>query len=349
MSGPARHRRWTWLGLAGIVTVLTVVGILVYRTITHENVAVVPGTYRDHDYQNLTLGQVTVGMEYLKPADPRDRGDKDKDLSRLATAYHHRFGPLGHVLERYNWFAGPLNTYWSDARLPATLVGSLARPSGPLPMEALQQLWSEPPIGVIFLQAASAASCVHPYQTIDFYERNPEVVSLFAPWSPKRTFHSLDDAAQRGANVRIFEGDEIDNLRRGPKRFYRVLIVETGRSSHYLFSHVRANVSSAALQVNEQAITDDGIICFHTSNRHYPQLTDEVVHLAKRQGLASVRANDGAERDAEGRFSSIWVMLSRRVENLQFLTAPPPRWLPQPNAPAKGGRRIHGIDFQLQN
>jgi hypothetical protein len=224
----------------------------------------------------------------------------------------------------------------------------LARPAGLLPIEPLGQLWSEPPIGVLFLQAASAASYVHPYQTIDFYERNLEVVSLFAPGSPKRVFYMLDNAAQRGANVRIVEGNEIDNLRKGPKKFYRVLIVETGRTHSSLFAHVRANVSSRALQVYEDAITDDGIICYHTSNFHYPELTDDVMKMAKRAGFASVRALDSTTRDDIAHNDSHWVMVARRAQDLQFLTAPPPRWLPQPNAPAKGGRRNQMIYFQLQ-
>lgn len=48
------------------------------------------------------------------------------EWSRLATTYYHRDGPVGRVLERFNWFPGPENTYAADARLPAALVGLAA-------------------------------------------------------------------------------------------------------------------------------------------------------------------------------------------------------------------------------
>src|SRR5262249_40279835 len=53
-----------------------------------------------------------IGDNFTQPA----------ELRRLATLHYHRRGPVGVVLERFNWFPGPANTYRADARLPASLV-----------------------------------------------------------------------------------------------------------------------------------------------------------------------------------------------------------------------------------
>jgi hypothetical protein len=335
---------WTWVGLAGVVAVLCGIGVLVYRSLTVETVTIHLHQSQWGDGQRLSLGDVHRCLEYFKPADPREWGNPEKDHSRLATTYYHRFGPLGHLLERYNWFAGPPNTYWSDARMPAALIGSLSKPAGPAPLETLAQLWSEPPIGVIFLQAGTVASYGRPYQWIDFYEHNPEIVELFQPFGPKRSFGALQHSADRGAVVRIFEGSELEKLSSGPKNFYRALIVETGRSQQYFSRYTRTNVSDRSLDIFSKAVTEDGIICFHTSNRYDP-VADDVIRLAKRAGFAAVHATDiGRDHDRQAHYSSEWVMVARRIQDVQFLTAPPPRWLQRP----AGKRGLDGVDFKLQ-
>ena len=75
-----------------------------------------PGGVRGN--QLLTLDRTLIGQNFTAPA----------ELRRLATTYYHRRGPLGVVLERWNWFPGPANTYWADARLPASLVALAASP-----------------------------------------------------------------------------------------------------------------------------------------------------------------------------------------------------------------------------
>jgi len=340
--------RWTYFGLAGVVVVLAVIGFLIYRSLSVESFSV---QYSTQDQsQHLMGGEVLMSLEYSKPTDPQERGNRDKDLSRLATTYYHRHGPLGHVLERYNWLAGPINTYWSDVRLPVALVGTLARPAGAFPIEALQQLWSEPPIGVVFLHASSAASYVRPYQRIDFFDHNPDLIALFQPHGPKRSFSMLHDAAERGAVVRIVEGNVLEKLREGPQGFYRVLVVETYRSDRYFLRYLRSHVNEQAFEVFSRAATDDGIICFHTSSRHHPEITDDVIRLAQRQGFAALRGFDGGRHKNrhvgdEARYTSLWVMVSRRAETLRFLTGPPPPWLPQQKG-GKGARE--GIDFRLE-
>ena len=47
-------------------------------------------------------------------------------LRRLATTYYHRDGPVGRVMEKFNWSPGPpnCNTYHADARILASLFFS---------------------------------------------------------------------------------------------------------------------------------------------------------------------------------------------------------------------------------
>ena len=106
-------------------------------------------------YNTLMMYWTHFGLNYLKPADPAWHGRPDRDFSRLATTYHHRRGPAGVVLEKFNWFPGPSNTYWADARLPASLAGLGSGTLGSLPAELLVAAWSEPPIGVVGLEVGA--------------------------------------------------------------------------------------------------------------------------------------------------------------------------------------------------
>src|SRR5437016_235181 len=77
---------------------------------------------QDRSYYTLLYNRINVGTNYLKPTKREDYGDSQRDWSRLATTYFHRQGPVGVVMEKYNWFPGKPNTYHADARLPAGLI-----------------------------------------------------------------------------------------------------------------------------------------------------------------------------------------------------------------------------------
>ena len=69
-------------------------------------------------------------MNFKVPPKKEDQGKADKDFSRLATTYYHRRGPVGAVMEKFNWFPGPtVNTYGADARMPSALLGQLRAPA----------------------------------------------------------------------------------------------------------------------------------------------------------------------------------------------------------------------------
>src|SRR5262249_48701403 len=78
---------------------------------------------RDFTYISLIHGHINHGMNFLRPGNKEDVGNPSKDLSRLATTYYHRDGPVGRVMEKFNWFPGKANTFDSDVRIGASLVG----------------------------------------------------------------------------------------------------------------------------------------------------------------------------------------------------------------------------------
>src|SRR5262245_6102348 len=257
------------LGLLGLLVVFGIVGWAFYRALSIENLRVRSGTHAHGTFNEFLLNEVLHAKEFDRPADPVQRDKSDGDFSRLATTYYHRDGPLGRVMEKYNWFAGPPNTYGADARLPASTMGLLARPCGPMPVEALAQLWTEPPVAVLFMQAHAIAS----------YAR--------------------------------------------PQKFYRVIVVESSRGQKYLYRFFKNHVSPAAMMIFDQALAEDGLLCFHTSNR-YHDISRDVAVVAQDFGWSAIEALDFGNRDDDVRLKSNWVIVGRRMEHLQFLNLPPP-------------------------
>ena len=62
---------------------------------------------REQVYRQLIHGHIDHGMNFQPPEAAKDRSDPAKNLSRLATTYYHREGPVGRVMEKFNWFPGP--------------------------------------------------------------------------------------------------------------------------------------------------------------------------------------------------------------------------------------------------
>lgn len=211
--------------------------------------------------QALLIGEVHWYRERLKPADRGQWGNGSHDHSRIATGCYHRLAPLGYVLERYNWFPGPRNTYWADVRLPTALVGALAQPAGPMPVEALQQLWTEPPLAAVGVHAAALASYARPYQTIDIFEPHGEIAKLFRPGDQQRKFNMLQDAGARGGNVRVFDGDALTHLKTGPQSFYHLILVELVRPQGHRIHYVRHLALPGAFETFAGALVPDGVIC----------------------------------------------------------------------------------------
>jgi hypothetical protein len=261
-------------------------------------------TSDEHEGDGLTsrmlrVGTVAHGKQFLEPSDPGLAGRPDSDFSRLATTYYHRQSPAGRALETMNWFPGPENTYWADVRMPASLVGLAATPGG-LPLTQLVGVWSEPPIAKVFLGEGSLASYGRPYQWVDFYERNRDLIklSLREDAKPPR-FTFVQHALARGMNVRVLQGPERQVLtERGPKRFYKVMVVDITRGVTAIYGTSlvsRELMTAEAMALFLECLSDDGILLIQTSSRTY-DLVSTVADAACSLGCSCVVANDLGKR-----------------------------------------------------
>ncbi len=266
--------------------------------------------------RTLMIGTVNHGTQFLKPSDRRLVGDPSKDFSRLATTYYHRLGPVGRIIETMNWFPSVQNTYWADTRMPASQIGLCATPGG-LPLAALVGVWSEPPYAGLFLNNGCLASYARPFQCVDLYERKPAIRDLSLPpggEAPKFSF--VQDAQKRGAHVRIVDGMERQTLAdKGPKRFYKVLVVDTSRGRSDLVSQELMTKEAMALFFD--LLTDDGILLIHTSNRDY-DLPPAVADVALSLGHSCACLLDNGVKGPAGKaqYNSEWVVVVRTEDML---------------------------------
>lgn len=164
------------------------------------------------EYMTLIHGHINHGMNFLTPDNKKDIGDPEKDLSRLATTYYHRYGPAGRVMELYNWFPGAQNTYHADARMPASLVGNLMNNVGmtPLPLGELVTLWSEPPYATVGLGTGTMASYGRPFQHVHYYEIDNQIRRLSLPWAEPNENAYFTAPLSKGADGKRVELVSVD-------------------------------------------------------------------------------------------------------------------------------------------
>jgi hypothetical protein len=298
-------------------------------TVVHEQ----QGKGDPAPYATMMHGTTNHGMNYRKPESEKDWANPEKDFSRLSTTYYHRYGPAGVVMEQFNWFPGPQNTFWSDNRLPAAMVGQGSVGIGlGLPVGALVNSWSEPPYATIGLGTGTMASYCRPYQTCDYYEIDNHVRKLSLPERGEPIFYYLRDAERRGGIVHVYMGDAFqrmkqpyinpaldkDNKGGGPNNFYKMMVVDAF-SSDAIPVHL---LTKEAFKVYFEKLAEDGILCVHTSNRHV-DLTKVVADVASDMGFYYKKANDQAPEKSLGHFISTWVMVSRKSEYMKNVDSDP--------------------------
>ncbi len=247
-------------------------------------------------------------------------------LSRLATTYYHRWGPVGVIMERYNWLPGPQNTFWADNRLPAGVVGMGATPLGvgSLPLDQIVHLWSEPPYATIGLGTGTMASYGRPYQHVVYYEIDEKIRNFNLPLNSRKApyFTYLQGALKRGAHLEVIMGDARTSMTNNTKerpgslfaidaddkitqikrddgqlafrhppreKYYKVIVVDAF-SSDAIPIHL---ITKEAIELYMSQLADDGVLCVHTSNRHM-DLTKPVADIAEK---FQVRAPDGTLKD----------------------------------------------------
>lgn len=306
----------------------------------------VDGKEMDFRYRQLIHGHIDHGMNFVPPKGEL-RGDWQMDLSRLATTYYHREGPAGRVMEKYNWFPGKQNTFHADTRLPASLVGNILADLGSaaLPTASLVSAWSEPPFATIGLGTGTMASYGRPYQHVHFYEIDDQIqrLSLRADtrkihtWEQYKKdfrrqepyFNYLEQAIERGCSVQVFMGDArlrmallyknhyTDDSDRGggPDNFYHMMVVDAF-SSDAIPAHL---LTKQAFKMYFTKLTEEGILCVHTSNR-FVDLPKVVSALAANLEYAHLRGHDINDNRSDGHYTSEWVMVARKQEYLKKLS-----------------------------
>jgi hypothetical protein len=138
------------------------------------------------------------------------------DMTRLATTYYHRDGPVGSVMERLNWFPGMKTeikderlTFWADVRLPVSLIGNGAPTFGVnFPMDMILSAWSEPAYATIGLGTGTMASYSRPFQHMTFYEIDEHIRNFSLPPEDRSTYFTyLQGALKRGVKLEVIMGD----------------------------------------------------------------------------------------------------------------------------------------------
>jgi len=135
---------------------------------------------------------------------------------------------------------------------------------------------------------------------------------------------------ERGSQVTVRMGDARLRMARpyanivenpetggGPDDFYHMMVVDAF-SSDAIPKHL---LTKEAFQMYFQKLTEEGILCVHTSNR-FVALPKVVADVATSLNLAYKLGHDQAPFGNMGQFNSEWVMVARKPEYLAHLRPP---------------------------
>jgi hypothetical protein len=292
-------------------------------------------TYFSAAYTYLMHGTTHHGLNYQRP----------KGLRRLATTYYHRKGPTGIIMERLNWFPGPQNTYWADARLATSFaaLGGSGLGVTNLPVEQIAAAWSEPPYATVGLGTGTMASYGRPFQHVTFYEIDNKIRSFhLEPFAAGRPFFNyVGDSIKRGVALEVIMGDARQSLAKPVVPEGRTagtfladgsIVLNPHRENYYHVIELDAFSSDAipvhlitkeAIGMYFEKLVEQGVLCVHTSNRHVDLVTPvvdiankgviingELVPLAWRVG------KDDGSSGHRGHFGQEYVMLARNDKYL---------------------------------
>ena len=223
----------------------------------------------------------------------------DPRAAHMPLTYYYPTGPAGDVL-------GPL---------PALAPGSAPAPApgGGEPAERAPQR-----IGAIGLGVGSLASYARPGDAWTFFELNPRDIDI-----AKKYFTYLSSVPST-ATVAIEEGDARLRLREGPAARFDLLVLDAF-SSDAIPLHL---VTREALVIYRRALSPDGILLAHISNRHV-RLEPIFAALANDAGMLAIGRIDRevtpAEKEAE-KTPSHWVVLSTSDAALSAIQAKNKDW-----------------------
>jgi spermidine synthase len=207
------------------------------------------------------------------------------DLNTEPLTYYHRSGPIGRVMAAYN-----------DGKRNLAVIG---------------------------LGTGTMACYAQPGQHLTFYDIDP-VVRRLSFDEEKPYFTYVEEARKRGADLELVMGDARLTMERKQledSEKYGIIVVDAF-SSDAIPIHL---ITREALQVYLDKLTEDGLLCFHISNR-YLDLRPVLANHVKERGLAAVNQSDSwatdPERDAfafPAKSSSSWVVIARKSKYLDAL------------------------------
>jgi spermidine synthase len=177
-------------------------------------------------------------------------------------------------------------------------------------------------IGIVGLGTGSLAVYGQPGDEIQFYEINPDVLTL----AQEHFFYLRESGA--GDAIRFSMGDARLSMEREPPRDFDCLLVDAF-SSDAIPTHL---LTAEAFEIYLRHLKPHGILAIHVSNRHF-NLEPVVRGGAQRWGLwlkpVNVRRDDARNYNA-----SNWVLLARSATDLESLGLASPEDPSQPD-PAK--------------
>ena len=146
------------------------------------------------------------------------------------------------------------------------------------------------------------------------------MVKLSAPKVGEPIFHYLQDAKQRGADVRIFEGPRRTMIHKvGFQRYYRLAVIET--YNRLIEDPDTLLLTKQGMNSLMDSVAPGGMLCYHVSNRLY-NLTPVVADVAKSLGYSCKEGKNLKFPPSFGHFSSHWVMVARSAKDLDCLVEP---------------------------
>jgi hypothetical protein len=261
----------------------------------------------DGDSHRLVHGTTLHGRQYL-PLPPELAKEypflADRDTWPLT--YYHRTGPIGSVCEAYNE--------------PTPSIDGLGVATG-----SPAALWMEkftpprPNLGVIGLGTGTMSCYADRYQHITFYDIDPVVRKI--TYDSDKYFTFLKQARERGAKLDLVMGDarltmERKQLKDDEK--YHILVVDAF-SSDAIPIHL---ITYQALLMYLEHMQEDGIICFHISNRYLnlrPVLSNLANKYRNEKGPLVGYLMEDSDDNYTGKAASSWVVLARDRKYLERL------------------------------
>ncbi len=185
-------------------------------------------------------------------------------------------------------------------------------------------------VAVVGLGAGSLACYATPSQEWTFYEIDPAVERI-ARDTRYFTFLKLSTAK----TLHVVLGDARLRLREAPDHRYRLIVVDAF-SSDSIPVHL---ITREAFHLYLAKLAEGGLLAFHISNRRL-DLEPVMANLAQDAHLAALCQKD-LLGGPPGKEASDWVVMARRMEDLELLPADH-RWHP---LTPRAGTRVWTDDF----